>query len=259
MARIRTIKPSAFRDADLYDAEHATGLPIRWAYAGLWTVADRRGRFEWKPRELKVEVLPHDDLDFSKVLDALEAAGFIRSYVVDGREYGVVTSFERHQVPNHREAESTLPAPPDNDASAPSTPSVTMLPGHAREIPGTPGHTRGEGKGREGNSTPFPPTGAEKILDDGQVDADAAWLLDHYPVWYAEERNGARYMLRPALDAPAAFRVCETWPDRQHVERMCRAFLRAVGLPAAHANRSLEVFARSYASGCDAAVKGGAA
>jgi hypothetical protein len=70
LARIRTIKPEFFRHADLYEAEKETGLPLRLAFAGLWTAADREGRFKWRPRELKLDCLPHDDVDFSRVLDA---------------------------------------------------------------------------------------------------------------------------------------------------------------------------------------------
>ena len=55
MARIRTIKPGFFRHGDLFDAEQETGLPIRVAYAGLWTACDRKGRFVWATAEaLKV-------------------------------------------------------------------------------------------------------------------------------------------------------------------------------------------------------------
>lgn len=71
MARIRTIKPEFFRHAGLFDLEQETGLPLRVAFAGLWTAADREGRFAWKPRELKLDCLPFDLVDFSRVLDAL--------------------------------------------------------------------------------------------------------------------------------------------------------------------------------------------
>jgi hypothetical protein len=90
LARIRTIKPEFFRHADLYEAEKETGLPLRLAFAGLWTAADREGRFKWRPRELKLDCLPHDDVDFSRVLDALTTRGWLVRYAVDGVEYGAI-------------------------------------------------------------------------------------------------------------------------------------------------------------------------
>ena len=64
MARIRTVKPDLFRHEALYELEIETGLPIRFSFAGLFTTCDRRGRFKWKPRQLKLDVLPYDNLDF---------------------------------------------------------------------------------------------------------------------------------------------------------------------------------------------------
>ena len=64
MARIRTVKPSLFRNEELFNSEKETGLPLRIAFAGLFTAADRDGRFAWKPKELKLDCLPHDDVDF---------------------------------------------------------------------------------------------------------------------------------------------------------------------------------------------------
>ena len=56
MARRRLISPEFFTHSDLYDAEARHGLPLRLAYAGLWTVCDRRGLFRWRPRELKLAI-----------------------------------------------------------------------------------------------------------------------------------------------------------------------------------------------------------
>lgn len=111
MPRIRTVKPSFFRHEELFEAEKSSGLPLRVAYIGLWTCCDRKGRFEWKPRQLKLDILPWDELDFEAVLMALESAKFIESYEVDGRKYGWVLRFEEHQVINKREAMSALPPP----------------------------------------------------------------------------------------------------------------------------------------------------
>ena len=124
MARVRTVKPSFFKDAGLYDAEAASGLPLRLAYEGLWCQADRAGRFEWKPRELKLDILPYDDLDFAAVLDALADAGFIVRYEVEGRIYGLIPNLNRHQHFHKNEQASTLPAPCKDGASTVQAPSL---------------------------------------------------------------------------------------------------------------------------------------
>jgi hypothetical protein len=90
------------------------------------------------------------------------------------------------------------------------------------------------------------------------VDSVLAWFLEGYPRWYAEERAGARYLVRPALDGPYAQQLVTTWPDRAHLEAMARVFLRATNLVSAHANRSIEQFATKYASACDAKLRGAA-
>jgi hypothetical protein len=118
MGRIRTVKPELFSHEELFDAEVETGLPLRLSFIGLFTVADREGRFKWRPRTLKLDVLPHDQVDFSKVLDALSVSGFVTSYEVDGERYGYIPSFLDHQVINQREAKSTIPAPSASSAHA---------------------------------------------------------------------------------------------------------------------------------------------
>jgi hypothetical protein len=114
MSRIRNIKPGYFKDADLFDAEKASGLPLRVAYAGLWTIADRAGRFKWKPREIKTDVLPYDDVDMGEVLEALASHKFIFKYKSAGFDYGFIPNFEKHQFINKNEAVSQLPEPPEN-------------------------------------------------------------------------------------------------------------------------------------------------
>ena len=112
MPRIRTVKPEFFLHEDLFDAERETGLPLRLAFIGLWTACDREGRFKWRPRTLKSQVMPHDDIDFSRVLDALGTRGFVVKYASEGVEVGWIPSFTRHQVINNRESASSLPPPP---------------------------------------------------------------------------------------------------------------------------------------------------
>lgn len=110
--RIRTVKPEFFKHEDLFDLEQRTGFPMRVAFAGLWCLSDREGRFEWRPRVLKLDILPWDDIDFDEVLRALESEKFVVRYAADGKEYGWIPKFLRHQCPNAREEKSKLPEPP---------------------------------------------------------------------------------------------------------------------------------------------------
>lgn len=145
-ARIRTIKPDFFRHEKLYLAEHESGLPLRVAFAGLWTVADREGRFKWRPRDLKLDCLPYDELNFEDVLNALQATGFVTKYEVNGEQYGLIPSWLKHQCINVRESKSTIPSHEDESAS------ICM---HV--------HARGEGKGREGKGS-----GREGFMSDAK-------------------------------------------------------------------------------------------
>lgn len=123
MSRKRLIAPGFFTDADLYDAEVASGLPIRLCYAGLWTVADRRGVFRWS-RNIKPDVLPYDPCDFLACLDALAAAGFIQRYTVGGKAFGYIPTFKEHQTFHLREKPSKDPGP----EQAEPVPSTVLAP-----------------------------------------------------------------------------------------------------------------------------------
>jgi len=139
MARIRTIKPEFFRNAKLYRAEVESGLPLRLAFAGLWTAADREGRFVWRPDELKLDALPYDPIDFAKILDALAERGYIIRYEIDGQTYGAIPSWNKHQIVNHREAVSRIPDIPVQKENANACPTRHD---NARACPGMPGHAQ---------------------------------------------------------------------------------------------------------------------
>jgi len=114
--RIRQLKPDFLLDEEFWALKSAhPELHLHEAFEGLWCHADREGRFEWRPQMLKAKILPYWDGDFSRVLEVLAEAGCIVSYVVDGRRYGWVRSFGKHQRPNSREPVSVLP-PPSDDA-----------------------------------------------------------------------------------------------------------------------------------------------
>ncbi|HJV52837.1 MAG TPA: hypothetical protein VJ652_15320, partial [Noviherbaspirillum sp.] len=150
MARIRTVKPELLKHEELFDLEKETGLPIRIAFVGLFTCCDREGRFKWRPRTLKLDILPHDELDFSRVLDALWTRGFVRRYVIDGEDFGVIPTFRKHQVINNKESESELPEPDEfSYLSVPCTRDPRV-----DDVTPTPLFLdQGERKGKEGKGT----------------------------------------------------------------------------------------------------------
>ncbi len=111
MPRLRTLKPSFFTDADL------CALPPlhRLAFEGLWVHADREGRLEDKPRELKIQILPYDECDFDGILAVLARPkgdgrpGFITRYRVGNKRLICIEEFPEHQNPHPKEAKSGLP------------------------------------------------------------------------------------------------------------------------------------------------------
>ena len=157
MSRIRTVKPELFKHEDLFDAELASGLPLRLAFIGLFTVADCEGRFKWRPRTLKLEVLPHDLIDFAQVLNALEKAGFIQRYEVNGEAYGWIPSFTHHQRLQTKElaAGSSLPAPGLQDKPGTNQERTQVRTGTHPEAQEGKGREE-EGKGREEEPAPAP-------------------------------------------------------------------------------------------------------
>jgi hypothetical protein len=149
MGRIRTIKPQYFRHEEIFEAEKRSGMPLRVIYAGLWTVADREGRFEWKPRILKLDVAPFDDLDFEAALVVLCQIGVIAKYAVKSKTYAHIPSWHKHQQVNVREAKSTIPAPEDADEST-CVHMHEQVHGDDQSCGEREGEREREGKGREG-------------------------------------------------------------------------------------------------------------
>ena len=123
MARKRFLAPEFFQHGELFDAEQETGLPLRLAFAGLWCQTDRRGIFLWKVRQLKLAIMPYDEgVDFAAVMTALQDHRFVRQYEVDGRQYGLIPSFDRWQSFHRDERQSDAPPPPERRDSSQSQP-----------------------------------------------------------------------------------------------------------------------------------------
>ena len=108
--RARDIKPGFFKNDQLAECSMAARL----LFPGLWMLADREGRIENRPRKIKAEIFPFDDLDVADLLSELEKAGLIRLYEVNGTQLIWIPQFRRHQNPHKNEKLSELPAHPDD-------------------------------------------------------------------------------------------------------------------------------------------------
>lgn len=133
------LSPGFFQNEILIELHPLTRL----LFAGLWTIADREGRLEDRPKRIKMALLPADDHDVDTALTDLHHAGFITRYATRDGNYIQINKFLRHQKPHIREAASEIPPPTatqgtgEHDLGSPKaslgTPDMT---GHVEE--GTP-------------------------------------------------------------------------------------------------------------------------
>ena len=110
MGRIRTFKPELIAHEQMNELEEKHHL-LRptLTFLGLFTVADKKGRFEWKPRNLKLAILPFvDSHNMAEALGLLEQNGFVVRYEVAGKAYGYIPTWHLHQRITGTEA--TMPA-----------------------------------------------------------------------------------------------------------------------------------------------------
>jgi len=117
MARARNIKPGFFGNEDLAELPFSTRL----LFIGLWTIADREGRLEDRPKRIKMAIFPGDSVDVDKALNELQQSGFLVRYTVNEARYIGLLAFAKHQHPHHKEPPSTIPKPG-------AGPSLTHIP-----------------------------------------------------------------------------------------------------------------------------------
>lgn len=94
MAKIRGIKPEFWTDEDIVELS----IPARLLFIGMWNHACDNGHLDDKPRQIKMRILPGDDVNIGKLLDELVERGRIE------RKDGTITipKFAHHQKPHSR-------------------------------------------------------------------------------------------------------------------------------------------------------------
>lgn len=181
MSRIRSVHPGLWTDE-----RFASVAPLaRLFFIGIWNECDDQGIFEWSPLKLKMRLLPADNADAATLLAALDAAGMVLPFVVDGRTYGVVRNFARYQRPKKPNAIHPAPdqavafaatgsAPENKPCSEPASrethPTSEPLPNLFPT-----GTEKGEQRKEEGGRK-------DTEADASGADAPAAKTNDHKPI-----------------------------------------------------------------------------
>jgi len=100
MARKRTISPT------LWENEEALGLTDAAfrVWIGLWSVCDRNGVFEWRPRKWVFRFAPRSHADPDQVFQELVDARFVAPFEAQGEPYGFCIKWAKHQDPHISEA-----------------------------------------------------------------------------------------------------------------------------------------------------------
>jgi hypothetical protein len=121
MPRSRNIKPGLFINEKLGEAPPDYVL----TFVGLWTLADKEGRLEYRPKRIKAELFPYREVDLCMALAWLMHESFITIYCVkhesimgqakakhdlEQKIYIQIANWRRHQNPHHKEKESEIPS-----------------------------------------------------------------------------------------------------------------------------------------------------
>lgn len=95
MSRIRSIHPGIWTD----EAFVSLSGFARLMFIGLWNECDDKGTFQWSPLQMKMRILPADNVNAAELLSEIEAAGCIMQYEIGGKKYGAVRNFCKFQRP----------------------------------------------------------------------------------------------------------------------------------------------------------------
>ncbi len=181
MARARNIKPGLYKNEDLAECS----IWARYIFPGMWMMADRAGRMEDRPKRIKAELLPYDEISVAPLLDELASRGFILRYENAGQHYIEICKFSEHQTPHVREQASSIPAPEKEvESIAKAVPSTIV--GSVKTSPRSPDSLNPSSLITESLSLDLSATQAEPSAPADILHDDFSEAWDAYP-----KRQGA--------------------------------------------------------------------
>lgn len=220
MARIRTIKPEFFQS----DSVAELSISARVLFIGLWTLADVRGRLEDKPKKIKIQIFPYDNVDVDQLLTELVTQKMIVRYQGQclGNDVSIiqVTNFEKHQKITGKESyNESLYSEYDRGSNGETT---GKLLGNSREAPeNLPESQEGKGKERKGKELlgssrlEAPLVGAPPPTATPELDlVEPSFTLptntgEEFPIWPAQVLEFQKTY--PAIDVEQSIREARSW------------------------------------------------
>ncbi len=162
-------------------------MAARLLFIGLWTLADKEGRLEDRPKRIKAELFPYDNLDCDKDLSRLQSSGFIIRYEVGEMKVIQITNFTTHQRITGKESET--------DSRFPEFTGEEKQQGNNGETIGEhPGRQEGkgrEGKGKEGEAASPEPT------PEGIYPKEVLESFKKFQTWISENAPNVAKMKEP--------------------------------------------------------------
>ena len=178
MAKIRGIKPEFWTDEDIVELS----IPARLLFIGMWNFACDNGHLADKPRQIKMRILPSDDVNVDELLDELVA----RERILRDGQTITIPKFTHHQRP-HKRWFSTCDQPgcvlPDGAGKPDTNRGTTGAPQENNGGPTADGDGEGEGDGDGDGDTK--PTGRKRPARPIAKD----WMPTAKHQEYADERN----------------------------------------------------------------------
>jgi len=97
MARIRSIKPEFWTSEQVMECSMSTRL----LFIGLWNFCDDKGRLPMKPRQIKAQIFPGDDITSETILGMiheLSENGLVTLYSVGEQDFLQVTGWHHQRI-----------------------------------------------------------------------------------------------------------------------------------------------------------------
>lgn len=227
MARIRTVKPEFWTDETLVEMSPLARL----LFIGLWNFADDQGYLDYKPKQIKMRVLPADDADIDALIAELLDAGRVAAYSSPLGPQLRIVHWARHQRVEKaakarfdpaelrlisRSAPEELGKRPEESGKSPedsgNAPLTSGSPTPPEDSGKPPEESGAEGNGREGNGKDLssPPAPDIELIDDARIRRDEkaqheTETFDRF--WGYFPRKEGKIEARKAW--PKAIKVCD--------------------------------------------------